>query len=158
MASEIKDKFTTSAALTITLASLASSPSGVGRQSTLVDNTTTRYAMIKIYAKFTLGISPTGSRAVYLFLISSDKDATTPSRDDGAGASDQAWTRLNADLIKEGRDQASPSTGDVVLFSGIIDNPGPEWGVGVYQDTGVALNSTGGNHWIRWIGINPEGQ
>ena len=59
---EIKDKFSISAALTITLASLASSIVGVGRQSTLIDNSSDRYQDLLIYVKLTQGTDPVGSR------------------------------------------------------------------------------------------------
>lgn len=155
---EIKDKFSTSAALTITLASLASSTSGVGRQSTLVDNSTTRYQDLLVYVKLTQGTTPTGSKAAYAYLIRSDKDATTPHRTDGAGASDAAWTALNARLVGVLRNKTSPATGDVLYGEFAISAPGPEWGIAIVHDTGVALNATAGNHWVRWIGRNPESQ
>jgi len=158
VASEIKDKLTTPAALTITLASLASSTTFVGRQSTLVDNTTNRYSLIHLFNKFTQGTTPTGNKGAYVFGIRGDKDATTPHRSDNAGASDAAWTRNNAEFLNVGRNLASPATGDVIYIESFIVNPGPEWGIGVYHDTVAALNSTGTNHWARWVGNNPEAQ
>jgi len=158
MASEIKDKYSASAAFTITIASLASSTTFVGRQTTLIDNSTTRYSLIHVFGKFKQGTSPTGNRGVYLYAIRSDKDATTPHRSDGAGASDAGWTRANAEFIGVGRNLASPATGDLIYVEGWIVNPGPEFGVGIYHDTGVALDSTGSNSWLRWIGNNPEAQ
>lgn len=159
MPTEIKDKYSTSAALTATLASLASSASRVGRQSTMVDNSTTRYQQIIVYYKITQGTSPTGSKRVSFYAIRGDKDGTTAHRDGAAGASDAAWT-APADMqpIHEEFNKSSPSTGDVLQGSFVIDNPGPEWGVGLWHDTGVDLNGTAGNHWIRWVGVNPEAQ
>ena len=68
MANEIKDKYGSTTALTISLASLASSTSGVGRQSTLVDNSTSKYQDILVYVKIKQGTSPTGSRGVCVHL------------------------------------------------------------------------------------------
>lgn len=158
MSSEIKDKLSTDAAFTITIASLASSTTFVGRQTTLIDNTVTRYSLIHVFGKFKQGTSPTGSRGIYLFAIRGDKDGTTPHRSDNAGASDAAWTRGNAEFIAVGRNLGSPATGDVIYVEGFIVNPGPEFGVGIYHDTGVALDSTGTNSWLRWVGNNPEAQ
>lgn len=157
MANEIKDKFSSSAALTITIASLADS-STAGRQSTIVDNSSARYGRIIVYYKITLGTSPTGSRPVYFYLLRDDADGT-PHRDGAAGASDAAWTAPEGMIpIWVDRDKASPSTGDVLQGSFIADVPGPKWAIGLVQNTGVALNGTGGNHWIRWVGVNPEVQ
>lgn len=157
MASQILDKFSSSTAYTITIASLASSTTFVGRQSTIVDNSTTRYSLIHGYHKFKQGTSPTGNRGVYVYAIRSDANATQ-HRSDNAGASDAAWTRANAESIGVARNLGSPATGDVVYVETFTVNPGPEFGVGIYQDTAVALDSTGGNHWMRWIGNNPEAQ
>jgi hypothetical protein len=163
MASEIKDKFsdgaggTSSAAFTITIASLASSTTFVGRQTTMVDNSTTRFGLVHIFGKFTLGTSPTSNKAVYVFAIRGDKNGTA-HRSDAAGASDAALTRLNAPFICLARSSASAATGDVVQCEEFLVNPGPEFGAMIYQDTGVALNSTGTNSWLRWVGNNPEAQ
>lgn len=159
MPTEIKDKFSTSAALTVTLASLATSATGVGRQGTLVDNTTNRFTRAVIYYKITQGTSPTGSKAAYFYLIRSDNDATTQHNDAAGGASDGAWTALpNVQPVHIAYNLASPSTGEVLQGSFVVEDLGPEWTIGVYHDTGVDLDSTGGNHWIRYVGINPESQ
>lgn len=154
--SEIKDKFSTDAAFTITVVGLASSTTFVGQQSTLVDNTTTRYSLIHIFVKFTCGTSPTANKGVYLFAIRGDQDGTTKHRSDQAGATDAGWTRKNAEQIGVGRNLAV--TGDIVQFEAFIVNPGPEFGIGFYHDTGVVPNATGTNHWFRWVGNNPEAQ
>lgn len=158
MASAILDKFSTSAPLTITLASLASSTVGVGRQSTIIDNTTTRYRDLLLFFKFTLGTTPTGSRAAYVYLIRSDKDATTPHRSDNAGPTDAAWTAQYARRIAVIPTKVSPSTGDVLMQEVEVSRPGPEWGIGIVHDTAVNFNGTGTNFWVRWIGLNPESQ
>ena len=158
MANEIKELFGTATALTISLASLATATDGlVGRQSTLVDNTTARYSKILLSASIKLGTSPTGNRAVYIRLLRSDKQGTDIITD-GAGASDAALTAKNARLIGVLTTGASPSTGDVLTDVFVINNPGPEWGIHIGHDSGVNLDSTGGNHVLRYIGVNPEVQ
>lgn len=157
MANAILDKYSAAAALTITLASLGSSGVGVGRQSTIVDNSVTRYQRIEFYAKIMLGTSPTGNTAVYVYAIRGDQHGT-PYRTDGAGASDAGLTVINARIVGAARVKASPATGDIMYVEGAILVPGPEWGLAVVQDTGVALDATGGNHFIHWIGVNPEVQ
>lgn len=154
MATEIKAKYSSPAALTITLASLASSTAGVGRQSTLVDNSTTRYQRIRLYGKITQGTSPTGNRGVYVAAIFGDGTR----RSDGAGASDAALTVLNALRLAVAINKAAPSTGDAIYFDAVLDDPGPEWGIAIVHDTGVNLDGTAGNHYVYWIGINPEAQ
>lgn len=152
MANEVKEKFSTSAGFTITLASLASSTGGVGRQSTIVDNTATKYRRVIVYLKIKQGTSPTGSRAVYVYGIRSDGTL----RSDGAGASDAGITILNAPLLGTMVNKASPATGDLLYGEFVFDSPGPEWGIAIVHDTGVNLDSTEGNHDYNWVGVNPE--
>lgn len=154
MANEIKEKYSDSAAFTLTLASLASSTVGVGRQSTLISNTTTRYKRIIVYLKIKQGTSPTGSRFVYVYGIRGDGTI----RDDAAGASDAGFTRLNAVELGVLGNKSSPSTGDLLTGSFVFENPGPEWGIAVVHDTGVGLDSTEGNHAYSWVGVLPEVQ
>src|SRR5262245_58675282 len=96
MANEIKSVFGTTAQLTITLASLASAS---GRQSTMVDNTTTRWQKIHLYCKVTTGTSPTANKGIYVFLLKADKSASPNVATDGAGASDAAITIVSAQQI-----------------------------------------------------------
>jgi hypothetical protein len=154
MPTEIKDKFGSSTALTITLASLGNTSA---RQSTVVDNTTDRFSRVIIFAKIKQGTSPTGNRTVTAYLIRDDNHGTN-HRTDGAGASDAAITILNASLIGVMNNKSSPSTGDVLYGEFIIDNPGPKWAIAIQNDTGVNLDGTGSNHWVRYVGINPEAQ
>lgn len=154
MANEIKEKFSTPAGFTITLASLASSTAGVGRQSTLIDNSTTRYRKVIVYLKVKQGTSPTGSRFVYVYGIRGDGTI----RSDGAGASDAAFTRLNAVELGVLINKSSPATGDVLTGEFVFENPGPEWGIAIVHDTNANLDSTEGNHDYNWVGVNPEVQ
>ena len=159
MPSEIKDKFAASTALTITLASLAtSSTRDAARQSDIVDNTTNRYQKILVYVKLKQGTSPTSARGAYVYLIRDDNNGTN-HRTDGAGASDAALTVLNAQLLGVINNKASgAATGDNIYGEFMIDSPGPKWGIAIAHDTGVNLDSTGGNHWARYVGLNPEMQ
>lgn len=157
MANEIKDLFGSSTALTITLASLASSTAGVGRQSDIVDNTTNRYQDLLLYVKITQGTSLTGSKSVYVYLLRDDANASAHISD-GAGVSDAALTVLNARLVGVMKNKASPTNGDVLYGEFLIHRPGPKWGIAIVHDTGANLDSTAGNHWARYVGINPEVQ
>jgi len=141
---------------TITLASLANSTVGVGRQSTLIDNTTNRYLAAQINLKITMGTSPTANSLVYVYLIRYDNTAIA---DDAAGASDAGWTQINASLL--GTIVCSAATSNAsyyeILNTEFLGPLGPKWGIGIVNSTGVALNSTEGNHGYSWIGINKLG-
>lgn len=135
---------------TISLASLANSTAGVGRQSTEVDNTTTKFVGIWVSALIKMGTTPTANTAVYLYLIRND-NASTPIRDDGAGASDAAITIVNAPLI--GTLTCSTTTTGADLRGVFwVPDVGPKFSIAVVNSTAVALNSTGGNHVINYVG------
>jgi hypothetical protein len=156
MANEIKDKFASSTALTITIASLANA---AGRQSTLVDNTTNRYQDLLLFVNIKTANSPNANSIVEIYLIRTDNELIgTQHNDDGAGTSDAALAPLNAQLIGALRSSASPGTGEVLKGSFLVSRPGPEWGVALFNRTGQTLDSTGSNHWARYIGLNPEVQ
>lgn len=154
MANNIETEFGTATAFTITIASLASSTAGVGRQSTMIDNTTSRYSRLLVYVKFKQGTSPTGNRTVQVFLVRGDGTR----RSDAAGASDAAITILNSQPIMTLSNKSSPSTGDVLEGWCVVDDPGPEFGIAIVHDTGVNADSTGGNHSAYYVGMNPEVQ
>lgn len=155
MPSEIKDKFSSATALTISLGGIAT---GTAKQSTMVDNTSDRYARVLIYVKIKQGTSPVNARTVTAYLLREDGHGT-PHRTDGAGASDATITILNAPLVGIINNKSSgATTGDVMYGEFVIDNPGPKWGIAIQNDTGVALDATNSNHWVRYVGVNPEAQ
>lgn len=142
------------AAMTITLASLANSAAGVGRQSTIVDNTTSKYLSALVSLKVTVGTSPTANTLIYVYLIRDNNDGT-PIRDDGAGASDAGLTIVNAPLL--GTILVPATTSDTAYY-GLFDTSqygplGPKWGIAVVNNSGAALNATGGNHVVSFVGI-----
>lgn len=150
----VKDSFAAVANFTITLASLANSTSGAGRQSTIIDNTSNLYTSAQVSLKITVGTTPTANSLIYVYLIRSNND-TTAIIDDGAGASDAALTVVNAPLL--GTILCSAATSNTAYY-GVFDTKalgslGPKWGIAVVNSTGVALNATGGNHVASYIGI-----
>lgn len=156
MANAVKQALGTETAFTITLASLATSAVGVGRQATLVDNSTNLFFGAKVFVKVTVGTSPTANTSIYVYFIGSN--ATPSISTDGAGASDAAWTAVNARLLGV---ISVPATTSDTAYYGVFDTAafGPlptKWAVGIVHDTAVNLNSTGGNHSVTYQGYNPN--
>lgn len=136
-----KDTFAAAAAFTITLASLANSTAGVGRQSTLVTSNTAKSALIMV--KFTVGTTPVANSLIYVYLIRGDGSIN----DDNAGASDAGLTVINAPLL--GTILCSAATSNTAYY-GMFDTKflgslGPTFGIAVVNSTNVTANSTGGN-------------
>ena len=153
MANEIKQKLGTSSTGTITLASLATSTTNVGRQSTMIDNSTVLAQKVQIYVKVTTGTSPTADKSIKMYLIKGDGNGTA-YRTDGAGASDAALTVANAQLIAAA---ATSSASDTAYYlEATVISPGDEWGIQITHDTAVNLNSTGSNHFFHYTEELPE--
>lgn len=153
MASEIKAKYGSVTAFTITVASLADASA---RQADIIDNSTSRFQKIYVFAKVKLGTSPSSNRGVFFYLIRDD--GVTNVRTDNAGASDAAITIVNAQQVGALTTGPSAATGDVLRDAFVFLDPGPKWTIAVLNNSGVALDSTGANHTIEWFGENPESQ
>ncbi|MFN0159287.1 MAG: hypothetical protein ACKVRP_14600 [Bacteroidota bacterium] len=143
MANEIRTKLDARATFTISLASLANSAVGVGRQSTMISNSSNRPGAL-IFVKIRSGSStPTAGAVFQVYLLRGDGT----SRTDGAGSSDAGLTVENADLL--GTIVVIATTGKD--FYGVFDTAplgrlGTEFGIAVVNASGTALDSTGGNH------------
>lgn len=153
MANEIKRKLGTSAAITIALESLATSTAGVGRQGTIIDNTTTLWGTVHIQVRVRLGTSPTANKGVYVYFIRDDNNG---HRTDGAGTTDAGLTVVNAELVGVGKSVGT--TGEDVYVDAVVYDPGLKWTIAVVHDTGVTTNSTAANSYAVWYGSNPEVQ
>lgn len=152
MPNEIKSKFGTPTALTITLASLANA---AGRASTLVDNTTAKAGKVLIEVMVKSNGTPTAGRTYDVYLIRSDNDGTAHVSDGFAG-SDAAFTPVNAKPI--GSIRCAGSASEVSYGEFIVRDPGPKFAVAVYNNSGQALTATGGDHRVRYMNITDEVQ
>ncbi len=57
------------------------------------------------------------------------------------------------------RNKASgAATGDDMYGEFLVRIAAPTWGVALVHDTGVNLDSTGSNHWLRYTYLSPEVQ
>jgi len=142
----IKQLLGAAASLTITLASLANN---AGRGSTAIDNGTTLAfgADIRVKVKTgASGVSSTGYIAVYLV---SSEDGT--SYDDGFGGSDAALTPVNARLLGYITANANSTTYNAVFDTAALGITLPrKWAICLLNKTGAALDSTAGNHEIKY--------
>ncbi len=164
MAADIKVKYpaTSSVALTITLASLATSSTLVaGQESTAVDNTTNLDYDHHVSGKIRTGTTPTVSKTIEVWAYASFKTASgTPTYPDVLDGTDSAETLTSANVkfpmlrlvasitvdATSDRDYYFAPVSIRSLFGGM-----PKfWGIFVTHDTAVNLNATGGNHVIEY--------
>lgn len=163
MAVDLKQNAGTLAAATITLASLAPSATLVaGRQSTAIDNTTNKFLDYVLSGKITVGTTPTAATRIELWCVPTLDD--TPTYPDTFGASDANVTVTSRTILQgAGRlvavldvdvntsNRSYPIQTSLAAFFG--GNCPLKFALFVVHNTGVALNSTGGNHVINVKGL-----
>jgi len=159
---DVKIAYASSSALTITLASLATSATLVfGRESTAVDNTTNKYLDYLLGGKITTGTSPTDAKQIRVYVVGLVEDSTYPDVMDGTD-SDETWTstgirdsasKLAAVIPTNNTSDRTYWFGPVSvagLFGGVMPKKFVVW---VTHDTAVNFNSTAGNHAIHVTGV-----
>lgn len=162
----VTPSYASAAALTITLASLATSSTFLaGRESNEVDNSSNKYDDAIVQGKITVGTTPTAVTQIQIWVYASFDDAPSTTNIDVFDGVDSAETVTNAGVRNSclafgALLDCSAATSDVALpirpfsiaqlFGGVMPK---YWGVFVSHNTGVNLNATGGNHVIEYVGI-----
>lgn len=160
-------KYASSSALTITMASLATSATHIsGRESTEIDNTSNVYVDALLEGFVTVGTTPTIDTTIRIYVWGSHTALSTTAKDALDGA-DSAET-LNSEgirnlLLKRAATlQVDETVSNQTYYFGplsiaeLFGEMPQYWGVFVAHDTGVNLNSTGSNHEIKYTGIEFE--
>lgn len=141
--------------VTITLASLANNS---WRQSTVVDNTTNKYIDALVGGSIQVGTSPTSGNAILIYAYGT-YDGTNYTA--GASGSDAAYTadgeegllKLVESIVVDATSDQDYVFGPASLkdvFGGVLPS---KWGIVVKNETGAALNATGTNNEVQFIGV-----
>ena len=164
----IYDSTTDTNALTITLASLATSASRVvGQQSTVVSNATNKFHDVILSGQVTVGTTPTTARQIDVYVFAPIKIATSTASYPIAtttqlGETDAAatfeidqlrqlrWLGTLTNIATSDRAYSLAPVSIASRFGGVMPI---KWGIFVTHDTGVNLNATAGDHWFHWTGI-----
>jgi hypothetical protein len=157
------DSVTDTNALTITLASLATSSSLlVGRESTVISNLSALYVDAMVMGQIMTGTSPTaGNINVWAYginkLASSAASYPSPLTGSDAALTVVAET-LTCDfaLVQSIPTNTTSNQAYTLRPASIRELFGAmplKWGIFVTHNTAVNLNSTAGNHWIHYSGI-----
>lgn len=162
------DSVTDSTAITLTLASLATSASLVaGRESTAISNVSNQFLDAYVSGQITVGTTPTTAKSinvyVYALLKHVSSAASYPIATATALTGVDAAATFEIDQLNAVRLAASINiiaTSDraysvapfsvAALFGGVLPI---KWGIFVTHNTGVNLNATAGNHWFHWQGV-----
>ena len=162
---------TSSTALTITLGALGTNSQNVftaGRESTAVDNTSNLDLDHLLSGKIRAGTSPTAGRSINVYVYANISSSSgTPTYPDVLDGTDAAETFTSANVLNSavriaasmtidnttGRDYFFGPVSVASLFGGSMPK---FWGVYVAHDTGVALNSTDGNHVLSYERVQAQ--
>ena len=162
----VTPSYAASTAITIGLATtpLASSSSfTTGRESAEQNNTSDKYDDAFVSGKITVGTTPTINTQILVYVWGADTSLGTTAIGPLDGTdSDESWNTAGeySGFLKLGAALQVDATtsnrtynfafGVANLFGGIMPK---YWGLFVTHNTGVALNSTAGNHAITFQGI-----
>ena len=161
MATVFKPQYTTNAAITMSVASLAN---GSYWQSAAVDNTTALFADAHIYGHVKSNGTPTANAVYTLFLYWSNDGGTTYSNN--ASGLDQSFTQSDNDAnMVVGATAVCVATASLTSnfrgFSfcqqaGLLYLP-VKWGLILKNSSGQPLTGTGANHVFSYQGVNMTG-
>lgn len=125
-----------------------------GRESTAIDNTSDLAIDAIVFGKVTTGTTPTNSRQIEVYLYGS-VDGTNFSG--GASGSDANLTPQTKDLLRllqiiptNNTSNQAYTWGPFSVAQAFGGTMPANWGVYVVHNTAVALNSTGGNHFVKY--------
>jgi len=160
---DIKLEYAASAALTLSLASLASDANLLaGRESTAISNASNKYLDILLAGKIRAGTTPTVNTTIEVWVYAGLNDA--PVYPDVLDGTDSAETLTSLNVKNAALKLAAAITVDATtdrdyffgplsiaaLFGGSLPK---NWGVFVVHNTAVALNATGGEHVISYTPV-----
>lgn len=158
-----KIAYASSAALTITLANLASDANLLtGWESDAVNNITDKYLDYLLAGKITTGTSPTASKQIRVYVYAQLNDTPTyPDVFDGANSAETITSesirnvavKLAAVMSTDNTTERTYYFGPIsiaALFGGIVPK---RWGVFVTHDTAANLKNDAGDQAIWQTGV-----
>jgi len=154
-------------AITITLASLASSTAWAGRASTAISNSSNLDLDHLVSGKIKLGTSPTASRTVQVYAYAAQSISSgTPTYPDSITGTDAVKTMTSANVaygcLRFLWAGTTDATTGLVLempptsIASVFGQLPTYWGLFVMHDSGVNLDSTGGNHSFQYARIQGQ--
>ena len=156
--------YSASTTITCSVASLVSSTTFVaGQESAVVSNVSDKYVDALLSGRITVGTTPTTNTNILVYVFSALDDV--PNYPDVMDGTDSAETitsagvgtgylklaaTLTVDSATSNRVYEFSQVAIAPLFGGVLP---ARWSVFVTHNTGVALNSTAGNHFFKYTGI-----
>lgn len=159
---DLKIAYGTSTALTNAVQSLATSSAWLaGYESDVVDNTTNKYLDYTFEGKVTVGTTPTAGTEIRIYVVASFDGTAWPDVFDGTTSAETVTSAgVGSGFLKLAcvasvdattSDRAYPFSFTVAgLFGGVCP---AKFVLFTAHNTGVSLNSTGGNQVFNYRGV-----
>lgn len=151
--------YAAAATITLTLASLATDANLLaGRESTAVDNSSNLYIDALVGGKVTTGTTPTTAKQIEVWAYGT-YDGTTYSggcTGSDAGltfASEKTLLKLLTIIPTDSTSNHTYEWGPLSIAQAFGGTMPQKWGIYVVHNTGANLNSTGGNHEVKYTGV-----
>lgn len=154
MPNEILSKYGTATQITFTMAGLAD---GSAFYSDAVTDTTPTQN-VRISCKVTTGSTPTANTPIEFYLSRADDDSGTEFRSGGTGTTTATYTGTKAEIDFVHAISVASTANKTYYPEFIIEDPGTDWNIVIYNETGDALNSTAANHEVRYRTVTDEVQ
>lgn len=154
----------TATALTCGVASLGSSTTFLaGRESDQLDNTSNKYIDALLEGFVTVGTTPTINTEIRVYVWGSHTSLVSVAKDvmDGADSAEtltvagirDGFMRRAATLRVDSTTSDRTYNFGPISIAQLFGQVPQYWGIFVTHNTGVALNSTAGNHEFKYTGI-----
>lgn len=151
--SDIKIAYGADTTITITLASLANSSY---RESNAIDNSSDKFLDVILSLTIKSGASaPSGEKVLKVFFYASEDGTNLTDNATGSDASitPRSPTNLLGPMYIQTPTAAVTyivNTPIAQFFGGVIP---PKWGIVIQNAVGAALDTTGGNHVVKYRGV-----
>jgi hypothetical protein len=148
-----------SAALTMTLASLATDSSLIaGQESTAIDNTSDLAVDSLVGGKVTTGTSPTAAKQIEVWAIGSYDGTTYSGGATGSNATfsptgEKTLLKLLTIIPTDATSNHSYAWGPFSVAQAFGGTMPKKWSIFIVHNTGVNLNATAGNHEVKYTPI-----
>lgn len=153
----------TTTTITCSPASLATSSTLLaGRESTEVDNTTTKYIDALLDGFITTGTTPTVDKSIRVYVWGSHTSLATTAKDvlDGLDSAETlSSSEQRNSMLVQAKVITVNATSDVkydfgsISIADLFGQMPKYWGIFITHDTVAALNATAGNHEFKFTGI-----
>jgi len=131
---------------------------GAGRITAVIVNTTTRARSVLVAVRITTGATAPTAGAPYKVGLVRRLAGSPDVSDDGLGTADAAVATEPVQVEWLGAIYARASTATQLNGTFVANDPGPQYSVVVFNNSGQTVSTTNGDHLVQVVPITDEVQ